>query len=286
MTPSDYVAVEQVDGAPLLQGDLFKWLDSNVTRPWSTYGVVVTADCDLVRSKTNGLVSYIPGLIMEDYVWHHWKAGKFSTIFETTLQKLANRINNRRQKLSDQHRDISKEAAMHWLSRVGPEGLIAELEISDAGQKNELLAMAGEVQTLKSLEEASSPDMGLLHDCYRLKYKGKKIKEGDFSAIADEIQSSISSLPGDVFFLPLDEHELSGLFLMLRHIRQLELPRLATSVADMTVGEPHAKRLGRITAPYRYAITQNLARVFADIGLPSSYEERRDRSSREFFKVS
>ncbi|MBR0812165.1 hypothetical protein JQ544_11565 [Bradyrhizobium diazoefficiens] len=285
MTQSDYVAVEQVDGAPLLQGDLFKWLDPNFCRPWSAYGVVVTADCDLVRSKTNGVVSYIPGLIMEDYVWHYWKTGRFSATLETILHKFCNRINNRLRKLSNQHRDISKEAVMHWLNRVGPEGLVVELQISDAGQKSELLAMAGELQTLKSLEDTPAPDMGLLHDCYRLKHKGKKIKDGDFSAIADEIQSSISSLPGDVFFLPLDEHE-HGLFLMLRHIRQLDLSRLATSVADMTVGEPHAQRLGRITAPYRYAITQNLARVFADIGLPSSYEERRDRSSRKFFKVS
>jgi hypothetical protein len=71
MTQGDYIALEQTDGLPLLQGDLFKWLDSKFTRPWSTYGVVVTADCDLLRSKTRGVISYVPALIIEDYIWYH-----------------------------------------------------------------------------------------------------------------------------------------------------------------------------------------------------------------------
>jgi hypothetical protein len=34
-----------------LQGDLFKWIDGRFRRPWASYGVVVTADCDLVYER-------------------------------------------------------------------------------------------------------------------------------------------------------------------------------------------------------------------------------------------
>jgi hypothetical protein len=126
----------------------------------------------------------------------------------------------------------------------------------------------------------------LLQLCFCLKHKNKNIGAEDLTPLANEVQSSISSLPGDVFYLPLERNEEeAGLFLMLRQIQQIGIFDISTRVSDMTLHLPKAKRLGRIAAPYRYAITQNLARIFSDIGLPGAYEERRDASSHKFFKV-
>jgi hypothetical protein len=286
MTRSHYIAIEDTEGEPLLQGDIFKWASDYYERPWSTYGVVVTADCDLVKAKTRGMASYVPAFVMEDYVWHHWKEGKFEQALNSTSARFLGRINNRLEKLALSSKSISQEAAIQWLDRVGLLGLFEELEITDNGQKRELATLAEELTSLQALAKSSVPDLKLLQACFCLKHRNKKIDPDDLSVLADEVQSSISKLPGDVFYLPLDnEEEETGLFLMLRHIQQIDISNISTRVADMALRDTKATRLGRITAPYRYAITQNLARVFSDIGLPIAYEERRDISSRKFFKV-
>jgi len=286
MSQSPYKAIEEVEDQPLLQGDVFKWASAHHKRPWSTYGVVVTADCDLVKAKTRGMVSYIPALVMEDYIWHHWKEGKFEKVLESASAKFCNRINNRLGKLNAAANPISQNALIQWLDRVGVEGLFEELKITDNGQRKELTLLAGELNSLQALVRSDVPDLDLLQTCFCLKHKNRKIEIDDLSALADDVQSSISSLPGDVFYLPLEnEDQEMGLFLMLRHIQQVDITEISLRVADMTLRDTKAKRLGRITAPYRYAIIQNLARVFSDIGLPTTYEERRDVSSRKFFKV-
>jgi hypothetical protein len=278
-----YVAIEPAIEAPILQGDLFKWIDGHLSRPWMTYGVVVTADCDLAKNKTRGRASYVPALTMEDYIWHHWKEGKFETAFDVALSTFTSRINNRLRKIGHEGDGITPQAALEWLERSGFDNLVDELTIDDNGQKRDLQLLVDEVQALSRLK-SEKPDLKLLQECHRIKNKKKKIGSGDYAYLAADIQSSISSLPGDVFFLPLENSEPNdGLFLMLRHITQFSISNIATSVVDMTLGQPHAKRLGRIAAPYRYAITQNLARVFSDIGLPSSYESLRDGSSLNFF---
>ena len=287
MSDSHYVAIEEVEEEPLLQGDIFKWSSDYFGRPWATYGVVVTADCDLVKGKTRGIASYVPALVMEDYIWHHWKHGKFEKALEAVSLKFLTKVNNRLEKLGQTTKPISLEAALQWLKRVGIDGLYDELKITDNGQKKDIASLVEELNSLQALADSDVPDLGLLQACFCLKYKNKQIQPGDFSALADEVQSSISKLPGDVFYLPLErEGEEAGLFLMLRHIRQVDISEISTRIADMTLRDTRAKRLGRITAPYRYAITQNLARVFSDIGLPVAYEERRDSSSRKFFKVA
>ncbi|MGY3444954.1 hypothetical protein [Bradyrhizobium sp. USDA 4473] len=282
-----YIAIEEAGDEPLLQGDIFKRTADHYERPWSTYGVIVTADCDLVRSKTKGVASYVPALMMEDYIWHHWKDGKFEKALQASSSRFVSKINNRLSKLGQTAAPISLEAALQWLGRVGLEGLHNELKITDNGQRKELASLVEELSTLQALIQSEVPDIALLQSCFCLKHKGKQIQPDDLSALADEVQSSVSSLPGDVFYLPLEhEEEETGLFLMLRYIRQIEISDISIRVADMTLRNPTAKRLGRIAAPYRYAITQNLARVFSDIGLPTAYEERRDASSRKFFKVT
>jgi hypothetical protein len=280
-----YFAMEAVEDSPILQGDVFRWIDRSFERPWSTYGVVVTADCDLLNQKTRGSVSYVPAFLMEDYIWHHWKEGKFEAASSALLKKFAARINNRLERIG-QSQSVSAQAALEWLERVGIDGLFTELAITDNGQKRELFAVADELLTLTALLRTAVPDLKLLQRCYAIKNKKNQIEANDFSALANEIQSSISNLPGDVFFLPLESSgEAAGLFVMLRHIKQCDISAIATRVADMTFGSAQAKRLGRIGAPYRYAITQNLARVFSDIGLPTSYEKLRDASSSHFFKT-
>lgn len=99
-----------------------------------------------------------------------------------------------------------------------------------------------------------------------------------------EIQASWNTLPGDVYHLPsMPSGDEKGLFLMLRHIRQLRAEEITGRPAAVRTGDAKAKRIARVCAPYRYAITQSLARVFADIGLPAEHDERKKNAASRLF---
>jgi hypothetical protein len=76
-----------------------------------------------------------------------------------------------------------------------------------------------------------------------------------------------------------------GLFVMLRHIEQCALSDITYDPDEIRFGTAKARRVGRIAAPFRYAMTQSLGRIFSDIGLPKDYEVRRAESSKKFFKL-
>src|SRR5256885_8963072 len=54
------------DAAPLHQGDIFHWLAS--VDPWSKFGLIITADCDIRKNKHRGILSYVPILTLRDYL--------------------------------------------------------------------------------------------------------------------------------------------------------------------------------------------------------------------------
>lgn len=281
MSSTDSEFEPYLGDSPIRQGDVFKWDDGHAARPWYQYGVVVTADCDLAKSKTMGRLSYVPALTMEDYIWHFWRDAKFLSLQKAHISKFTSRLNNRLKR--DGHQvEVSEEAAQAWLERAGIEGLLDEISITDKGQRSDFKKIADDLLILLSLLKAQEPDMALLKSCYAI--KNPKVPSNDVQALAMEVQSSISSLPGDVFFLPhVHDRPDEGIFLMLRNITQCEISEIAVRPDDLRFGGAKAKRLGRIAAPFRYAITQNLARVFSDIGLPESYEEKCKTSSHRFF---
>ncbi|CAD5287013.1 conserved hypothetical protein [Bosea sp. 62] len=262
---------------------MFCWEGPSYTRPWKTYSLVITADCDLERKKTRGIISYIPALITEDYIWHFWKDSKFESTIEKTIKKFVKKINSILMEKEKIRTEISELAAISWLERVGIDQLIDELNIADNGQRLSLKALTQSVLELRELSTKMEPDINLLRKCYPLK-NAKATSETD-SELALEFQSSVSSLPGDVFHIPHVESEPDdGIFLMLRHISQCNISDIALKPSDLQSGEAKARRVGRIAAPYKFAIMQNLARVFTDIGLPNSYQDRCKSTSTRFFE--
>jgi hypothetical protein len=268
---------------PIRQGDVFRWESEHSERPWLQYGVVVTADCDLAKTKTKGRLSYVPALTMEDYIWHFWREPKFAQTQKSHLMKFTTRVNRRLQQ-DDPQVEISEDAAIAWLQRLGADQFLDEIRITDNGQRANFKKIANELTLLSKLLEAAEPDLILLKSCYAI--KNPKADPDDVKALASEVQSSLSSLPGDVFFLPhVSDRTDEGIFLMLRNITQCEISTIATRPDEIKFGNAKARRIGRIAAPFRYAITQNLARVFSDIGLPQAYEDKCKTSSHRFFEA-
>lgn len=153
--------------------------------------------------------------------------------------------------------------------------------MTDNGQRNTFTPIIDKAVQLFRISQADAPDLDALKQSYSLICK-------DYTShpeiLADDFQKTIKSLPGDVFHIPiLPDNTDNGLFLILRDISQCSLSDIAGTPDDLRFGTAKARRVARISAPYRYAITQQLARVFADIGLPLAYEARCNEAASKFF---
>ncbi|WP_018096620.1 hypothetical protein [Sinorhizobium meliloti] len=273
--------LEALDDAPLRQGDIFLWVGHNNVQPWSNYGVVVTADCDLEQNKTHGRLSYIPAVTMDHYIWMYWVPSKFDSTLKDLATKASTRISRIIKKVDEAHAGVSVEAILSWIRRSDPFAIIQELRIEDKGQRENVEELLSNVKQIDSLLASKQPDMLRLKKCFGI--KSNKFGVDLDEELIKQLQNSISNLPGDVFFLSGipsgDEH---ALFLMLRHISQCDITDIGVNQESVKWGGAKAKRVARIAPPYRYAITQNLARVFSDIGLPGDYSERRKASTSRF----
>lgn len=267
------------------QGDVIKWVGDAWSKPWQCFGVVVTADCDLALGKHGGVISYIPALTTEDFIWSRWRVDALGGKLDDVLSKVAGRISNWRAKNGQASAAPTASAMRRWLERTGAEGLLDEIGVTDKGQRQTLLNVIEPAATLLACMNCAEPDLHLLLSAYA---EVNPKAAHNRMMMADAIQKSWASLPGDIFHLPnMPEGGARpghGLFLHLRHIRQLDADMVSARPDAIRSGAAKAQRIARVSAPYRYAVTQALARVFSDIGLPDAHDGRRKVAAQSFFE--
>jgi hypothetical protein len=278
----EYEDLEDLDRTG--QGDVIKWVEGELLRPWQVFGVVVTADCDLAHEKHGGVISFVPAMLTEDFIWHHWRLERLGPKLDEFLTKAGSRIASWRSKNGGTDFAPSVAATRKWLERSGADGILDEIGVADLGQRNSILNVIKPAADVLNVINGDAPDLTQLSAAYA--FVNPKAAT-DPTAMATDIQRTWASLPGDIFHLPSvpKEEEVpgGGLFLHLRHIRQIGADEISARPDDIRSGKAKVRRVARVCAPYRYAITQALARVFSDIGLPDDYEARRKDAAQRFF---
>ncbi|MFG1938241.1 hypothetical protein [Micromonospora tulbaghiae] len=268
-------AAPVADGALIRQGDIFKFRDGlSVDDVWQRAGVIVTADCDIANDKHGGILSYVPILSLREYL--AWRV----------LPRIAG---NRRRRvlrdLSDTVGRIEADAdiepglsarAVEVLATVenGLRDLCSYLRVVTPKDFDALAAMIGEIAVLDRVLKSSEYDeqfRALVSTCKPTK------KKSAADVLLSEVRDQLRNLPGDVFFISsLDREHTEGFVAYLRLIRETRLQHLSTSYYDKGGRGVVAHRISRLQAPYVYRLTQQMADVFASIGLPEEYEEARD----------
>lgn len=271
---------EALGSEPIRQGDVFAWEQKNRSHPWQMYGLVITADCDLINNKTWGRLSYLPILTFEDYIWLFWRPRAFTQFLKDLHIKCAKRVSNALKKQDSLHAGVSPDGVTAWLRRAGVDGLVAEIPHLEPGHAADLRRILGLLEMSDNVMASKSPRLDLLVKLFAAKMN---LTDGISNSFGVEIGKHISSLPGDVFFLSgIVGHEEHGVFAMLRYVSQCGIADIAVNMDDVIYGSASARRVARLRSPYCYALTQNLTRVFSDIGLPKAYEEARKASSVSF----
>jgi len=262
------------DASPLRQGDVFRWESQQA--PWELHGIVVTADCDIVRRKHGGILSYVPVFGLTDY----WRLFTLPNRIETQLlEKTQHLLRTVVAKLQSTHRadsePMSKEAFEDLVRDRGITEILDTLNVpaSQREYPNRML-LAYRAAIAPRSEGASLEELaGVLAE---LREVGKaKPARTEASTVFDELAGAVRQLPGDAFFIgQIVPAAKQAYVAYLRTVRELPAAALAIQPVDLKRGAK-ARRVARLRSPFIYRLTQQLGAVFADIGLPSEYESER-----------
>jgi len=222
--------------AQLRQGDLivFEGADS----PLRKVGIIVTADCDFEQKKHARLVTLVPVIdtktVLEQYLLLD-DCERKRDLIEAYLF---------REHSIDARQDrATKVTILRQACGLADQGSkdVRNLAANFVLSATDTIPIEGYVELMRTIG---------------IKAKGK-------DAFRDQIRSR-----GDLLILPsIKKLGVDGHIAWLRHIWQVGLDDIALRTSE--VGDRSGERLGRLASPFRYRLTQLMAQVFSDIGLPN-----------------
>ncbi len=252
---------------PIEQGDILFWKDSQ--RPFERAGIIVTADCDLAWRKHWGKISVVPIIPLEDCL----------------EELLAPRILSTHQKKLEEsfHKKVTSLLTKNEGNSPSSEALENLLRIE------ELPVYFNSDKDLKFLHSCLRQIQGVNKFCSHKEllrrveaFFNQGTKEDKMEdQLRKKIQQRFTKLPGDLLLLPsIEGLPFQPAIVWLRIIREVDEKNIALRYSEEK--KDVAVRIGRLQPVFKYRITQMLAHVFSDIGLPSTYEEKIKNEIKEF----
>lgn len=223
-------------GAHLKQGDLIKF--ENEESLLKKAGIVVTADCDLENKKHAKLVTLVPVVTIQTLMEHY--------LLPEDCEKKREQIENYAYKALDIQTKHDSDVKRSLLSKI----------IDEPPPTLERTERIAALIATDRLESLTVEEYKLLMHAIQ-----NNIKKP--SALEQQIISR-----GDICLLP-DPSNLgvTGNIAWVRHIWQVQLTTIAIRTSE--VRSKPGEKIARLDSPYRYRLTQLMAQVFSDIGLPN-----------------
>jgi hypothetical protein len=259
---------------PIRQGDILRAIASDGD-PWRQWLIVITADCDLAHAKHDGALSCVSVLHHLDYL-SRFRAEKLSASLEDRIIREILKALDAPDLPS--RPQITPARMSSWITEVEPAEIISTLKISKPLQTKTL----GYIQSYRDLIKAKgSGELHLLMDAFasaKVAIGAGKSKSDARLSVSKELASSLKTLPGDAIFISsLADDARDGYVAYLRRIHEVRDHDVVRSSVSIPKGAQFS-RMGRLTAPYIYALTQQVGSVFGAIGLPTEYEMQRSET--------
>jgi hypothetical protein len=248
---SGYECLELIESdRTLSQGDVIVWGDPQDFQ--SKAAVVVTADCDLAKGKHWGRITVVPLVPVGHYMEEVYLPKQLALLEEPLAHLFATAVHRALDCVDPPTRDALEQL-------VSLDVLPPTLSIGEHGKQAHVLLRHARGLT-KSMTSAQALDKAL------------RLRSPDVKALsAHKIKTFLESPPGDCMVLPQLPGLAVGLHIaFLRAMREVREGDIATKTSE--VAPNRATRIGRLVPVLRYRLTQMLAQVFSDIGLPEDYE--------------
>lgn len=242
----------------------------------------MTANCDLVHRKSGGILSYVPIVPVHVYA----RVFTAPAILEFYRKSAWRSLDDvfRRFDVSASRPRIEEmmalgETAADIVSLISSEEAGASRKDIESALEAVLICSQTELALTVSKDIASAfGDLIVLVE--RLDVLQRRKARSARDVLRKELMNRLGRLPGDSLFLDnIGRDHADGYVAYLRLIREIDRDRIATSPADerLRANVPFvARRIDRLDLLYTQKLLQQMTSVFTDIGMPETYECRRD----------
>jgi len=253
---------------PFAQGDILRSVSANPEIEPS-FGLIITADCDIVQSKASNRLTYVEVVTTREYLERVWIPDQLQKYVKKQIKGTAAALSGLMRR-SGLELTMNEDQLLDWL-RQRPIDVIGRT-INRTGKPLD----SNLVKTLTAMRCALGADV----DREPLEqWRSLRSILGDSAERqSEDLALALGGSNGfpDFFLLPeLPGASGLGYVALLRFIQTVHVNKIFPSEVDARIqDEPEAlHRVGRLVDGIRFAITQKLAFLFSRIGLPTHYED-------------
>ncbi|AIC20713.1 hypothetical protein EY04_17915 [Pseudomonas chlororaphis] len=272
----DVIYTTVSDDLPIRQGDIIK----KKSKAGDVYGLIITADCDIAKSKHKNHYTWIEIIPTQVYMDTRWALEEIERIKAKQIRPVLEFVNKKLKARALSQ--IAEAKLLDWIVEVGAEGFISKLmseeDSTDIRDKirglfiisaNTEISALGKIQTIAPLFNLSTDK--LIEDARK-----HLTKDDGFP---------------DFFFLPRLPDELTGgCVALLRHIYSVQDENIYTCEANARIEDrPNSFfRVCRLVDRVKYSVVQKTTFLFSRIGMTSEFENltalSADFSTSQIFK--
>jgi len=252
------------------QGDVFEFTSPKSI--WERYGVVITGDCDIAQQKNSDIYSYCPIIDTKTYLLTEYIPKKMG--IDKIFMKLKEIIDkNMPEKSSD---GIDIDTLKSWIGSQSVDECLKALSLSrstDAIDAKEMLEFLHNF-----VDNDDKYEQYIQYKTILANNKKERARQKIEIGIQKEFSNYIKQLPGDLFYINyIPNINGLGYIVNLRMISSFKRENIVLG-RQQHHETANLRRIARMIPPFNYRLTQKIAQMFSDIGLPEEYECDRQTS--------
>lgn len=240
-----------------------------------TWGLVVTADCDIAQRKAGNRYTWLQIVTGEEYLRSRWVPEQLRRIVDKQGRQAAEGLSAQLKKLDPALSPLTSATLRRWLLEEEPGAVWAAVAPGKA-EEPKLMRLMHAVRVAAS-EEPSRSAIDRLRDAWTLLGRSA----ADQATLVGDALKGDRGFP-DYFLLPeLPQADGYGFVILLREIASIDADAVFASELDARLADrPDGfHRIARLEDGVRFAITQKLAFLFSRIGMPTSFERACDAAA-------
>jgi hypothetical protein len=202
------------DRAPIRQGDIIR-LDADTDPLPPTWGVVVTADCDIAQEKMGDYFTYLHIVPARRYLEHVWAAEELLKLGTQYAEKCVNLVYEADRKRNPQVRPMDAPELLGWIREDGADGVVDAIGITATKERAKAAALFETFALSDELTGNFLTPLERLTACWSRAGKHQNEQTGQIANAVNYRQ-----MRSDYMFVPTLPNETAvGFVILLRDIR-------------------------------------------------------------------
>lgn len=233
--------------------------------------LVMTADCDISKSKFGNRLACLRIDLLRDYVRHDWARGKFNKVLAIDAERVRSQLAKWHTLKLGRASSLTANGVEEWIRRESTEAILVSLDVPIGDRKKLAISLDTYRSALIASQACANADF--LTRLVMFKAASSRTEIG--VCLKDTLgQAQKESLPDDVFLLPSIPHTNEGAALVkLRELIPVDFDLIKYRATEADSSE-HYLRTGRLQPTLKYSISQKFGALYSKIGLSSEFEDR------------